>query len=291
MKIACIILAHQNPAQLIRLLKRLQHPSIDCWVHIDSKCDPQLFSGIRKMENVFEIEPRLNLRWGNYTIVQAMINGLRSSISFKGKYTHFHFMSGMDYLVQPTQIFLNYLQANPDIDFIGNRPLEESKENIERISRYYFNNLNQSARKFAEALINKILPKRKLPFSFEIRKGPQWMTLTRESVEYILGFIGKNKSFAKFFQYVLAPDEFFFQTILYNSPLKHKMKNHIFHYVDWTELKKSPKTFTSKDKEKLLSSELFFARKFDCNVDAAILDILDEKINKLEKLMPRFDGQ
>jgi len=83
MKIACIILAHQNPAQLIRLLERLQHPSIDCWVHIDSKCDSQLFSAINKMENVFEIKPRLNLRWGNFNIVLAMINGLTSSISSK----------------------------------------------------------------------------------------------------------------------------------------------------------------------------------------------------------------
>jgi len=291
MKIACIILAHQNPAQLIRLLERLQHPSIDCWVHIDSKCDSQLFSAINKMENVFEIKPRLNLRWGNFNIVQAMINGLTSSISSKEKYDYFQFMSGMDYTLQPTQLFLNYLQANPAIDFIGNRPLEESKENTERIHRYYFNNLNQPAKRIAEALISKILPKRKLPYLFAIRKGPQWMTLTRTSVEYILSFIDTNKSFAKFFQHVLAPDEFFFQTILYNSPLKHKMKDHIFHYVDWTERKKSPKTFTIKDKEKLLSTELFFARKFDCNVDTAILDMLDEKINKLEKLMPLMDRQ
>jgi hypothetical protein len=278
MKIACIILAHQNPDQLLRLLKRLNHPSIDCWVHIDSKCDPQLFSGLSKMENVFEIAPRLNLDWGNYNIVQAMINGLESSISFREKYDYFHFMSGMDYLLQPTQLFFNYLQQNNGIDFIGNRPLEESKQNIERIRRYHFNNLNQPARKIAEALINKILPKRKLQYSFEIRKGPQWMTLTRESVDYILGFIGTNKSFAKFFQYVLAPDEFFFQTILFNSPLKHKMKDHIFHYIDWSENKKSPKTFTAADKDKLLSSELFFARKFDALKEEEILDILDKRI-------------
>jgi hypothetical protein len=290
MKIACIILAHQNQEQLVRLLNRLSHPSIDCWVHIDGKCDPQLFSWMSTMENVFEIKPRLNLRWGNYNIVQAMINGLKSSISFKEKYNYFHFMSGMDYPLQSTQLFLNYLQENPGIDFIGNRKLEESQQNIERINRYHFNNLNQPVRKIAEALINKILPQRKCPYSFEIRKGPQWMTLTRESVEYILNFIGKNKSFAKFFHYVLAPDEFFFQTILYNSPLKDKMKNHIFHHIDWSEQSRSPKTFTMQDKEKLLTSELFFARKFDISKDEEILDVLDKRITNTEFFKPNYSS-
>lgn len=61
------------------------------------------------------------------------------------------------------------------------------------------------------------------------------------------------------------------------------MKNHIFHYIDWSEKKKNPKTLTIKDKDKIFDSALFFARKFDYSVDADILDAIDERIKKMQK--------
>jgi hypothetical protein len=53
--------------------------------------------------------------------------------------------------------------------------------------------------------------------------------------------------------------------------------NNNLRYIDWSENQSSPKTITVKDKEKLMESNAFFARKFDMNIDADILDFLDNK--------------
>ena len=39
MKIAILIQCHKNPEQINLLLNRLNHPDIDCYVHVDKKAD------------------------------------------------------------------------------------------------------------------------------------------------------------------------------------------------------------------------------------------------------------
>lgn len=41
-----------------------------------------------------------------------------------------------------------------------------------------------------------------------------------------------------------------------------------------------PYVLTQKDYEKLISSDMLFARKFDINCNAKILDLLDETVHK-----------
>lgn len=279
MQVAFIILAHTNPEQLLRLVERIAHKDCDCWIHIDQKSERRQFEKTFSLPNCFEVKPSLPLEWGHFNIVQAMINGLKEAFEAEIKYDYFQFLSGMDYPLQQIRLFVDYLDQNSGTDFIGNRPLEESKQNIERFYHYHFNDMDGLLRRIAEAAVRRLLPARKFPFAFEVRKGPQWMTLSRDAVAYILQFLKAYPSYSSYFKRVLAPDEFFFQTILYNSERKGKMKNHIVHHIDWSENKKSPKTFTMNNKDILLNSPLFFARKFDENIDKDVLNVLDEKIN------------
>jgi hypothetical protein len=134
------------------------------------------------------------------------------------------------------------------------------------------------ARRLLEKAVNRILPERIFPYPYVIRKGPQWMCLTMGAVKYTLDFVSKNPRYGRYFRTVHAPDEFFFQTILYNSSFRPKLRNEIFHYIDWSEKKKNPKTLTIEDLDKLNASPLFFARKFDMAVDTSILNKLDERM-------------
>ncbi len=281
MRIAFIILAHQNPQQLLRLVKSLQHPSVDCWIHLDKRSIAADFKEVFGQENVFAVELRVKVSWGCFSVVEAMINSLQAAISYHDRYDYFHFLSGQDYPLQPVSFFLKYLQVNTGYDFVGNRPLEESTQNIARFKNYHFNEIKQPFKSVIERSVNYLFPKRRFPFSFAIRKGPQWMTLTKKAVEYILDFTKKNPAYSNYFKRTHAPDEFFFQTILYNSPFIHQLKNQIFHYIDWSEQKKNPKTLTIADKEKLLASDHFFARKFNSRIDNIILDEIDKKLNGL----------
>ena len=57
MKIAYIILAHKLPAQLVRLVKRLDAPGTHFFIHIDKNSDnevyKQIVSDLSLMKNVF----------------------------------------------------------------------------------------------------------------------------------------------------------------------------------------------------------------------------------------------
>ncbi|RQP16427.1 MAG: glycosyl transferase, partial [Parapedobacter sp.] len=77
-------------------------------------------------------------------------------------------------------------------------------------------------------------------------------------------------------KYSWAPDEFFFQTMLYNSPYRENIINDNLRYINWNGGKSSPKILTTEDLTVLKASRKFFARKFNADIDYAVLDHLDE---------------
>ncbi|RYZ93136.1 MAG: glycosyl transferase, partial [Sphingobacteriaceae bacterium] len=71
------------------------------------------------------------------------------------------------------------------------------------------------------------------------------------------------------------PDEFIFQTLLYNSKFKADMVDDDLRYIDWSGGGASPKTLVMEDAEKLITSGKFFARKFDEMKDSVVMNLLD----------------
>jgi Core-2/I-Branching enzyme len=279
MQIAHIILVHKNPYQVLRMVKALTHPDVDVWIHLDKKRVIEEYKAVFALRNVYIIEPRVKGEWGSFSLVQAMINGLKAAVASGKNYMYYNFLSGQDYPTQSPKLFYNYLASHSGIEFIGSRPYADTEENIRRIHKYYLNNYPFPGNAQAEKIINMLLPRRKAPCHFQITKGPQWMTLTSEAVHYLLKFIDEHPRFVRFFKFVHAPDEFFFQTILYNSQFRNSMREQVFHFTDWSAMGKSPAVLTIANKEQLERPDLFFARKFDTTVDKAILDYLDNKID------------
>lgn len=281
MKIAIVLLVHKNPQQVARLIKRLSHPDIDCWVHIDKKFDSKIFRDTLSAQNVFFVQPNIRVDWGCYNTVEAMLLALQNAVAAREKYSYIVFLSGQDYILQPPDVLLNYLNENNGLEHMSIQPYESAQSNIIRIEKYHLNGYTFRGKKFLERIINKMLPRRKFPYPFEIRKGSQWFTITKNAAVYILQFVAKNPGYANYFKLVDTPDEFFFQTILYNSEFRYKIRDGVLHYTDWSEKKKHPKFLTITDKDKLRDSYYFFARKFDMAFDAKILDVIDK-----EKLAP-----
>lgn len=84
MKIAILIQCHKNPKQINLLLERLNHPQIDCYVHIDKKAD---FSNeIVHRENVFVLpdEQRISVEWAQISQVTATLNLLNTATASIG---------------------------------------------------------------------------------------------------------------------------------------------------------------------------------------------------------------
>ena len=63
MKIAALIQCHKNPRQINLLLNKLDHPDIDCFLHVDKKAN--FVDEITKSEHVFVLpdEKRVSVEW------------------------------------------------------------------------------------------------------------------------------------------------------------------------------------------------------------------------------------
>ena len=277
MKIAHLILAHAQPEQLSRLVDKLTHDEANIYIHIDLKTDIAPFQLLTQKKNVFFIKKRVKVYWAGYSIVQATINGFEEILASGVAYGHINLLSGQDYPIKPIAHVHNYLKSNPGKIFMHFLNVEkEWQEAIPRITNYYFISYNLPAGTYrAEQLINKLLPKRKLPNGMVAMGRSQWFTLTPESAAYIVKYLRENPSVSRFFRLSWAPDELIFQTILYNSEFRDKMVNDNLLFVDWSRGAASPEVLNMDYADTLKRSDKLFARKFSPEADTRILDYLD----------------
>ncbi|WP_435357019.1 beta-1,6-N-acetylglucosaminyltransferase [Emticicia sp. SJ17W-69] len=276
MKIAHLILTHANPLQLKRLIQRLAHPNADFYIHVDLKTDIKPFISINS-ENIKFIKNRISVHWGAYSIVQATVNSFEEILNSNHKYDYINLLSGQDYPIKSTAAIHHFFENNPGKAFMHTLSVaDEWQEAIPRLTKYHLCNYHFAGKHLVEKYLNILLPSRKMPNDLVPVGRSQWFTITGEHAQYIVAYLQENKNVRRFFELTWGSDEIVFQTILFNSIYQKDMINDNLRYIDWSEGKASPKTFTMADLSTLLHSGKLFARKFNANVDAAIFDELDK---------------
>jgi len=280
MRIAHLILAHNNPQQLEMLVKRLAYAGDMVFIHLDKKSDAALFEYIGRLPNVFFVKDRVKVAWGAYSIVEATLNGFRDILAADVKIDVVNLLSGCDYPLQSSENIHRFLQDNAGKVFTEYEHMRTNwQEALSRVERYHLTNYNFKGRYLLQSIMNKLLPKRRMPNGMIPVGRSQWFTAPTECIKYIVDYIDQNKSFKRFFEHTWAPDEFVFQTLLFNSHFREQMVNDNLRHIDWSERKASPKTFTIKDKETLLSSDKLFARKFDIANHMDVVQAIDGKLD------------
>lgn len=276
MRIAHLILAHKNPQQLERMIKALQHPSFSFFIHVDKKSDIQPFEYLSEIENVSFIKNRTKVYWAGYGTIQATINGLEE-IPFS-QFDYVNVTSAQDFpLKTPGEIY-NFFLNRKGKEFITCEPVETKwKEAKVRVTKYHLINWRIPGKFQLEKIVNAILPERKFPFDFELAGRSNWFTITNQAAKYLLEFIHQHPKYIRFFKYSWGGDELFFSIILYNSHFKERIVNNVV-YVDWSEKKAHPKVLKKEDYNVLLSTDKLFGRKFDVNIDADIITMLENKL-------------
>lgn len=264
-KIAILVLTHKDYNQLDLLINQFDNKYYDVFVHADLKN----INYESKLSNVIVLSDdlRVNVEWGHFSIVEAMLNLLKRSQS--EKYSHYWFVSGQDLLIK-------------DSAFIYENVIKEEINYINFMDDYYqrkfqyrnYINFNSFLRK--NNLFSKII--RNIMFRYYNYKskskeqfyfGSQWQVLTNEFVKYLLDEQTIDP-LVSFFSNKAIPDESFFQTAIMNSKFKNKINDYLL-YVDWSLGSNSPKVLLESDYDKLLSSKQVVARKFDINIDEEII--------------------
>lgn len=313
MKIAYLILAHQYPEQLKRLIRLRNSENTSFFIHISKKIKQETYNKFLK-----ELSDFPNVHFINRQVIymfdfghtQASLQGIKEVIESKVDFDWLILSTGQDYSLKSNsyiekfflenegKIFLDYMDNLVPTDGLW---LNRGNDNINYwhirlwTLRFVFPgalNLNSHNRycnspkiwyKILSYLWDRVVPllpiNRKFPEGFTPFRGSAYWCFPRYCVEYIYDFVNKNKGFVNFFKYVDGPDEMFFQTLLLNSPLKDKIVNDNLFFIDWENPNPScPRVFEKCDFERLVNSPKLFARKFNATRDAEILDLLDQKL-------------
>lgn len=277
MRIAHLLLTHAYNAQLERLVQKLAYSDADIYIHVDLKTPIEQFELLNKHPQVIFIEQREKVYWGAFSIVQATINGFRQILASGRQYGYINLLSGQDYPLKAPGDIQAFFANNPGKAFMEFYLVNEVwTEAITRVTEYHLTNYNFAGKYAIQKWMNKLLPKRKMPYNFIAVGRSQWFSIAPGLVKYMLDYINAHPRIVRFFKLSWAPDELFFQTILYNSPHRDKMVNDNLRYIDWSEGKASPKTFTMGDLPQLIASGKLYARKFNMQVDEKVLNELDK---------------
>jgi len=281
MRIAHIIITHKNPAQLERLIHKMQHPDFDFYIHLDKKVEIKIFEYLKRIKGVNLIENRIICNWGGHSTLQAMLNSLKEVLENDIFYDFYNLLSGQDYPLKSNDEIYTFFLENREKSFLFFETASDSKwweGAVKRFQKYHLTDYDFPGKFFLEAIMNKVLPKRRFPMKMELYGGHKssWWTLNNEAASYLVDFFKLDRHLDKFLKYCWGTDEFVIPTVLFNSPLKDNIVNNNLRYIDFLEGKASPKILEPDDITKMVNSNMLFARKFDIEVNTDVLDQLDQ---------------
>ncbi|RAJ22859.1 beta-1,6-N-acetylglucosaminyltransferase [Pedobacter cryoconitis] len=279
MRIAHLILTYTSPEQTERMIKSLSHPNFDFYIHVDKKFDinPHLF--LKDIPNVYFINNRIDVRWAGFSTVTATFECIKEITTTGIRYDFINFLSGQDYPLKPADYINDFFVKNKGKEFLSYRDIKNDwKEGLIRMERYFLTSYNFIGKYRLENLINKVLPKRKLPYNLHpYGKSMFWM-LSPEVALHVVHTVENDQKLKYFFSLCWASDEFVFQTILLNSRYKDRIVNNNYRYIDWSAGGANPKILDESDFEKLAASEMLFARKFNMADHPEILNLIDKNL-------------
>ncbi|MDR6738153.1 MULTISPECIES: beta-1,6-N-acetylglucosaminyltransferase [Herbaspirillum] len=284
MKIAYLILAHNNPRLLERLIAELSSERATFVLHIDSKADITQFERLRAMPRVLFCDKRINGAWGDFSLVQATLNMMELALQHEPQTGRVVLLSGSTLPVQPRSYIEDFFQRQADVNFMEAYPMpnEEYGKRIGRLAHYWVRRARPLMRyrwKLQDLIIRyaPLRDYRKALGELQPMAGSQWWAVTGEACRYMLDYHRQHPRLASFCKHVDCPDEFFFQTILGNSEHGKDLQPSIT-YTDWQPKRDSPETLTQsylahfaqpvvmaseRHNCPLPGGEVLFARKFN----------------------------
>ncbi|MGA2151173.1 MAG: beta-1,6-N-acetylglucosaminyltransferase, partial [Geobacteraceae bacterium] len=241
MRIAYLLLVHNTPNHLQRLLSALKYKNDDFYIHVDRKSSCSFENEVG--ERIYFTRERIPVYWGEFSQVEAILMLIRQALNTGNKYDYFILLSGSDYPIRSPGYIHNYLQKNYGDEFINvtEMPNDELGKPLTRITeyrvgsdkplrRYIYEKIVGCKRLFGAGYFRRDFSKifgDIVPYS-----GSTWWALTGEACKFVVDFTSSHKICFEFFRNTLCPDEMFFQTVLGNSEFGKRVTHNVT-YADW----------------------------------------------------------
>lgn len=268
MKHAYLILAHNEFELLQILVSRLDDFRNDIYVHIDCKVKvlPAIYVEKSKL---YILEKRLDVRWGDVSQIQAEYVLFETAFA-NGPYQYYHLLSGVDLPLKSQDYIHQFFDQNSGKEFVGYTTSILPSQIIRKVQRWHlfpkqFRNKSLAIRipRAVYLGFQEILGiKRNKDVIF--KKGSNWVSITDALVKYVI----EHKEWTlKVFSNTFCGDEFFIQTLCWNSSYRNNIYNEIddglgcMRAIGWRD--GLLKDWGPEDFDSLKFSSALFARKFN----------------------------
>ena len=265
MKQVFLIHAHRDLAQLNALVAQLCDADFAIYVHLDRKWKVDT---AEVHPQAHQVEPRVDVRWGGFSQVRAMLGSLRRILAGEPEFDKLVFLSAQDFPVLSNAGLKQELARLEGHELIEAAPVRPGGWQVAFRYQYYYREGSGFVPRLACALANRMLRltgrTRRLPGGVEPWGGSAWWTLSRPCIAHLLAEADRRPALLRFFRSVLCPDEMFFHTLVMNSRFRDRVVANNFRYVQWPEGgARNPKVLTESDLERVLASGAHFCRKLD----------------------------
>lgn len=294
-KHAYLILAHKNFGQLRKLIELLDHPRNDIYLHVDAKATkfiPADWEGITQHSPLRILPERIDVNWGGVSIMRAELQLIKAALR-DGHHDYYHLLSGMDLPIKSQDTIHAFFDHNKGKEFLN---LWEFKSSTFSRFRYY-TIFPEGEGRFRTRIINHIfkglqmLVRHRINRNVDFRFGSQWFSITHDLASYVAEH---EEWLEEVFRHTSTCDEIFLPTLVAASPFANRLYLPVpvkdqkevnlsnMRFIDWSrgESVRHPWTFLASDMELLEKVPHLWARKFDEEVDAQVIDMIYSRLKE-----------
>lgn len=289
MKHAILILAHDQPAHLCRLV-RLFDNDFDIYIHWCAKTPTP--PAVKSLETThIHIYSQFPINWGGWNMCEATNLLCTEALRLSPGAQYFHLISGTDYLIKPLDKFKQFFEKahtnNTCYIKIYHAKSKKLKKHVspDKDSIFLMHDLDKiDLRTASPEQINAY--KNNLKFQYKnsaflptpphkVVTGEQWWSLPRGAVQLI---VDKFEYIKPYEEHSRIPDNRFVQTILCNFGYEKNIENTYLRYRrhDDKDATHHLAILGSRDYTPAIKSNEFWARKCTDEKSKVFCDAIDK---------------
>lgn len=285
MRHAYLIIAHDRPEELQRLIRALDHPDNAIYVHVDAKSamDVRPLTRVTEHSSVTLID-RKAIVWGGASIVDVELRLFETAYK-NGNFRYYHLLSGVDYPVKSQRYIHDYFERHDGENFIQVEP--ELDRFRMKFDQYHFLQEKFVGKKrnlwkyidFASCYVQRLFGVQRFR-GREMKRAIQWVSITDEAVAEL---VRRKDEITNSYRWTYCCDEIFLISELIGTPLEKTIAGTTdLRYIEWEWVSardSSPRVLTTADIGHLESPDILFARKFILPQSAELYQAVDDAIS------------
>lgn len=284
MKHAYLILAHNEPELLSLLIGRLDDARNDIYIHFDRKLT--LLPDVKTQHaGLYILKDRVDVRWADVSMIEAEYKLFHAVVDSGRQYSHHHLISGVDLPLKNQDYIHSFFAQHQGKEFVGlhQRPMNRHADRALHYWHPFTRSFRGSGCVFAIKRIlrylviqTQVLLGIRRNTTIPFHKGGQWVSITRELIDYLLEQEGRAFTI---FSRTFGADEYFVPTLIWDTPFMERLfdatdeSRGAMRYIGW-RADGQLIDFTPQDLPALQQTEYLFARKFNSRDKAFLQEIL-----------------